>query len=95
MKKSILKIFGAAALAVAMICNVQLTDSVESSFFSLAELGSIAVAQNEGAGKCYKIKRVTIKALITTCDENGNNCTTEYVEIETEVKEEVPCPIIA
>ena len=51
MKKSILKIFGVAALAAGMLYNVQVFDSERSLDISLAALGSLAVAQSEGGDR--------------------------------------------
>src|SRR5690606_6447574 len=52
MKKAILKIFGVAALAAAMIYDVQVFGRDGDAGISLAALGSMAVANNEGSTCC-------------------------------------------
>lgn len=48
MKKALLKVFGVAALAAGMMFNVQVFDTGSISDISLAALGNVANAQNEG-----------------------------------------------
>ena len=48
MKKVILKVFGVAALAVGVMFNAQVFDIENGSEVSLAALGNVAIAQNEG-----------------------------------------------
>lgn len=53
MKKVILKVFGVAALAAGMMYNVQVFSSENGPDISLATLGNVAIANNEGGnGDC-------------------------------------------
>ena len=50
MKKGILKIFGVVALAAGMLYNVQVFNAENGLDISMAALGVMAVANNEGGG---------------------------------------------
>ncbi len=84
MKKGILKVFGVAALAAGMLYNVQVFDAENGSDISMAALGVMAVANNEGGGGgghanlCDSIWKVTYSGSIgtstgvtVTCESGG------------------------
>ncbi len=75
MKKAILKIFGVAALAAAMIYNVQVFGTDGDAGISLAALGSMAVANNEGSTCCIG-SNFTVSPIPGgwRCDSGGGSC---------------------
>lgn len=50
MKKTVIRVFGLAALAAGMMYNVQVFDTKSVSDISMAALGSIAIASSESGG---------------------------------------------